>query len=403
MAGSPSRLGRTLFWGTVAVLIVAATWWVLRPQPVVVDLGTVTRGTLRVTLDHEGQTRVRERYTISAPVSGRVLRIGLEPGDAVAAGRTELATLLPVPAPLLDARTRAGAEARVATAAAGLEQARAALEQARIAARFAEQERERVIKLFAAEAVSARERDEAENEARARRQAVDVAVAAAAAAEHELDVARAALTATSEGRRADGSPVTLRAPIDGVVLRRFRESEAVVGAGEPLVELGDLATLEVVADFLSVDAVRMQPGMPVLIDRWGGAAPLTGAVRRVEPSGFTKISALGVEEQRVNVVVDVTDPHDEWRSLGDGYRVDVRVVVWEAPDTLTVPASALFRVGDDWQAYVLDADDVVTARVVDVGRQTGLEAEVRGGLAEGDRVVLYPSERIANGVWVVGR
>ncbi len=403
MAGSPTRLSRSLFWGAVGILIVVATGWVLRPQPIVVDLGTVTRGMLRVTLDHEGHTRVGERYTISAPVGGRVLRISLEPGDAVQAGRTELATLLPVAAPLLDARTRAEAEARVQTATAGLERARAALAQARTAATFAEQERDRVLKLFAAEAVSARERDEAENQAQAGAQAVDVAAAAATAAEHELDVARAALTATTDSRRAGGSPVTLRAPIDGVVLRRLRESEAVVAPGEPLIEIGNLATLEIVADFLSSDAVQMQPGMPVLVERWGGATPLAGAVRRIEPSGFTKISALGVEEQRVNVVVDFTDAREVWQSLGDGYRVDVRVVIWEAGDVLRVPANALFRVGAAWHAYVLGPDDVVTSRPIEVGRQTGLEVEVLDGLEEGDRVVLYPSERVADGVWVVGR
>jgi HlyD family secretion protein len=375
----------------------------LRPQAVPVDLGVVARGPLQVTLDHEGQTRVRERYTISAPVSGRVLRIDLEPGDVVQARRTDLATLLSVPAPLLDARTRAEAEARVKAATAALDQARAALEQAKTAAAFAEQERNRVTRLFAAQAVSERDRDAAENEARARRQAVDVAEAAASAAAHELEVARAALTATAAGRTAGGAPVVVRAPIDGVVLRRFRESEAVVGAGEPLVELGDLSTLEVVADFLSVDAVRMQAGMPVLIDRWGGGEPLAGRVRRVEPSGFTKISALGVEEQRVNVIVDFADPPEVWQSLGDGFRVEVRVVVWQAPNVLRVPSSALFRVVEEWHVYVVGAGDVVEVRRVDVGRETGLEAEVRAGLNEGDRVVLYPSDRVSEGVWVVAR
>jgi HlyD family secretion protein len=215
MAGSPTRLSRAAFWAVVGLVLLAGAWWMVRPQPVPVDLGTVTRGPLQVTLDHEGQTRVRERYTISAPVSGRVLRIGLEPGDVVQARRTELASLLPVPAPLLDARTRAEADARVKTATAALEQARAALEQAKTAAAFAEQERNRVARLFAAQAVSERERDNAEQEARVRRQAVDVAEAGAAASAHELEVARAALTATADGQRAGGVPVVVRAPIDG--------------------------------------------------------------------------------------------------------------------------------------------------------------------------------------------
>ena len=403
MPGSLTRVRRMAFWGVTGLALAAGAYWALRPQPLPVDLGAVTRGALRVTLDHEGQTRVRQRYTVSAPVGGRVLRIGLEPGDVVRAGRTGLATILAVPAPLLDARTRAEAEARVKTAASALDEARAALEQAKTAAAFAEQERERMVKLLAAEAVSERERDAAENEARARRQAVEVAEAAAQAATHALEVARATLEAATDGLRAGGSPVTVRAPIDGVVLRRFRESEAVVSPGEPLIELGDLSTLEVVADYLSVDAVRMQPGMPVLIDRWGGSDPIAGKVRRVEPGGFTKISALGVEEQRVNVIVDFADPPEAWQSLGDGYRVEVRVVVWQADDVLRVPASALFRVGDTWHAYVLGPGDVVRLQAVEVGRETGLEAEVRKGLAEGDRVVLYPSDRVADGVWVVGR
>ncbi|HUF48698.1 MAG TPA: HlyD family efflux transporter periplasmic adaptor subunit [Vicinamibacterales bacterium] len=398
-----ARIRRGIFWGLAILVVGAGTLWILRPQPVPVDLGTVTRGPLAITLDHEGQTRVRERYTISAPVSGRVLRIGLEPGDRIIRDRTELATLLPMPAPLLDARTRAEAEARVATATAALEQARAALELARTAAAFAERERDRIARLFAADAVSARERDAAEQEARAAGQSVQVAEAAATAASHSRDVARAALLATDEGRRGGGIPIVLRAPIDGVVLRRVRESEAVVLAGEPLIELGDLATLEVVADFLSVDAVRMQPGMPARIDRWGGAEPLAGAVRRVEPFGFTKISALGVEEQRVNVLVDFRDAPDRRPSLGDGYRVEVRVVVWEAADVLRVPASALFRVGDVWHAWVVGGGDRVESRSVEIGGQTGLAAEVRSGLAEGDRVVLHPSDRVIAGVRIVGR
>lgn len=403
MESSRTRARRLAFWAVSGLAVAAAAYWMLQPQATPVDLGTVTRGPLRVTLDHEGQTRVRERYVISAPVSGRVLRIALEPGDRVEGGRTELATLLPVPAPLLDARTQAQAEARVSTATAMLEQARAALEQARTAAAFADQERERLAKLFAAEAVSARDRDTADNEARVRSQAVRVAEAAATAAARELDVARATLTATTQGRQAGGSPIAVLAPINGVVLRRFRESEVVVGAGEPLVELADLDTLEVVADFLSIDAVRMQPGLPALVDRWGGSEPLRGTVRRIEPAGFTKISALGVEEQRVNVIVDLDDPPEARPALGDGYRVEVRVVIWEAPDVLRVPASAVFRVGEAWHVYVVGAGDRAESRPVEIGRQTGLEAEVRSGLAQDDRVVLYPSDRVTDGVWVVAR
>jgi HlyD family secretion protein len=403
MAAASTRTKRWLFWGGAAVLVLVAGFWMLRPQPVPVDIGVVARQPLRVTLDHEGQTRVRYPYRISAPVGGRLLRIALEPGDRVERGRTELATLLPARAPLLDARARTTAEARVRAAQAALSQARAALGQAETQAEYAAQERARLIKLYQASAVSERERDAAIAEARTREHAVAVAASAVEAARSELDVARATLVAATTAGESGGEPVALTAPIDGVVLRRFHESEAVVNAGEPLLELADLSTLEVAADFLSSDAVSIQPGMKALIDRWGGGDPLEGTVRRVEPSAFTKVSALGVEEQRVWVIVDFDEPREAWDALGDGYRVEVRVVLWESPDALVVPASALFRVGQDWHVYVVGPDDVVREQAVAIGRQTGLEAEVRGGLDAGDRVVRHPSDRVTAGLEVVAR
>jgi HlyD family secretion protein len=401
MGASATRARRITNWVIGLAVLVAIGWWMSRPQPVAVDIGVVSRGHLQVTLDHEGKTRARHRYVVSAPVAGRVLRIALEPGDFVEAGRTELATLMPVAAPLLDARTRATADARVGTATAALAQARAALAQARTESAFADQEEGRMTRLFEAQAVSERDRAAAETEAQARRQAVEVADASVMVASRELEVARAALTAVADS--AAGSPVTLRAPIDGVVLRRFRESEAVVASGEPLVELADVANLEVVADYLSTDAVKIRPGMRALIDRWGGERPLEGTVRLIEPSGFMKISALGVEEQRVNVVIDLDDPREAWQALGDGYRVEARVVRWEAADVLTVPASALFRQGDGWAVYAIDADETARLRAVVIGQQTGLEAEVVSGLSEGDRVVLHPSDRVAEGTLLASR
>jgi HlyD family secretion protein len=403
MAASSTRTKRWLFWGGAAVAAAAAGIWTLRPQPVPVDIGLVARQPLRVTIDHEGQTRARHRYRISAPVSGRLLRIALEPGDRVERGRSVLATLLPTPAPLLDARARATAEARVRAAQAAVGQARAALGQAQTQAEYAEQERERLIKLYVAAAVSERERDAAVAEARARQQAVAVAASAVETAGQELEVARSTLVAATTAGQTGGEPVTLRAPIDGVVLRRFHESEAVVNAGEPVLELADLSALEVAADFLSTDAVSIQPGMTALIDRWGGGEPLAGTVRRVEPSAFTKISALGVEEQRVWVVVDFDEPREAWDALGDGYRVEVRVVLWESPDALVVPASALFRAGEAWHVYVIGPDDVIREQAVEIGRQTGLEADVRAGVEAGDRVVLHPSDRVAAGLTAVAR
>ncbi len=367
--------------GLVLLLIVIVAW----PKPVSVDTAVVGRGSLRVTVDEEGETRVHDRFVVSAPVSGRVLRIELEPGDAVEKGETVVATFRPGDPTLLDARTRAEAEA--ATRAAEAAHARA-----QAAAKLAKAELERHAKLAQDDLVSREVLDLKENAAR-------TAELAAAAAEHELAMARARLLTARGG---GSQPIVIRAPIDGVVLRRLRESEAVVPPGEPLLELGDPKDLEIVADFLSSDAVRISAGDPVLIERWGGDRDLKGRVRRVEPSGFMKISALGVEEQRVNVIIDFADPLDAWRRLGDGYRVEVRVVIWQAEDTLKVPTSALFRREAEWATFVVEGGKAAL-RSVDVGERNGLEAEVRTGLEAGDTVIVHPSDSLIEGSLVSPR
>ena len=390
---------RVVTWGLVAVAAAATALWLSRPQPVPVDLGVVERTTLQVTLDQEGRTRVRRRYVVSAPVSGRLERVAREPGDRVTAGATVVARLRPDEAPLLDARTRATAEARVKSAEAGVAQAEAALDQAERAREFADVQRDRMAELFRQGVVSARDRDVAEADAVARAKAVEVARASLAAAQRELEVARTAVAPAPSG---SGGAVVVRAPVDGVVLARLRESESVVLAGEPIVEIGDLSELEIVADYLSADAVQIQAGMPALIERWGGGDPLRARVRLVEPSGFVKISALGVEEQRVNVLLDVEAPRDAWASLGDGYRVEVRVIQFEG-EVLAVPASALFRDGDGWAVFAVDDDGIVHRRSVAVGRRTGTRAEVVSGLDAGQRVVLHPSDRVEDGALVEPR
>ena len=388
---------RVILW-TIAILAVAALLFVtFRPAAVPVDLAAVRRGALQVTLDHEGKTRVHDRYVVSAPVAGRVLRIEAEPGDHVVANTTVLAEFLPSAPPLLDARTRTEAEARVRAAEATVTGAVAARDQAQAASNYADEERDRTERLYQAGAASKGDLDAAVTLAVERAQAVQNARAAVASAQHELDAARAVLLVAGTGH-ADGTPtIVVKAPIGGVVLQRLHESEAVVPAGEPLLELADPADLEIVSDYLSNDAVQMKAGMPVVIDRWGGGTPLHGRVRLIEPHGFLKVSALGVEEQRVNVISAFDDPRTAWQALGDGYRVETHVILWQIDDTLLVPSSALFRQNGDWAAFV-SADGRASLRRVQVGRQSGFDAQVLGGLTEHEQVLVHPSDAVKDGV-----
>ncbi len=399
---------RFLVWATAAVLVLAVFVVALMPKPVPVDVARIARANLRVTLDHEGKTRVRKRYVVSAPVAGRVLRIDLQPGDAVAANRTVLATLLPGAPTLLDARTRAEARSRLKAAEAALDQARAQRDQARAQRDHAATERDRSRNLFAVGLVTAEARQTAETEALTREHALEAADAAVVAASNEVDAVRATLLEPAPAPASPSDPsgdrpvVSLRSPIDGVVLSRLHESEAVVPQGEPLVEVADTSSLEVIADFLSTDAVQMKPGMPAIIDQWGGAAPVEAIVQRVEPVGFMKVSALGVEEQRVWVVIEFNDPRAAWRAMGDGYRVEARVVVWEGSNVVVAPTSSLFRHGADWAVFVNEAG-VARLRTVTVGHRNGTSAEILSGLSPGDEVVVYPPDSVTDGTRVSRR
>jgi HlyD family secretion protein len=394
---------RLIVWGLVGLVVVAMIVIAMWPQPVMVDMATVERGPMRVTLDHEGQTRVRDRFVVSAPVGGRVLRIQLEPGDRVEANQTALATFLPsAPAPL-DARTRAQASARARAAAAALETARAQRERADAQHQFAVTERDRMRRLADEGAVSEQAREAADAEARVQSRMLQAADASVQAALHDLEAANAALLdADGDATAGGGTQITLRSPIDGVVLRRLRESEAVVPPGEPLMEVADPDRLEVVADYLSADAVRMTPGMPVVMDRWGGGTELAGRVRRVEPAAFLKISALGVEEQRVWVVIDFEDARSAWQALGDGYRVETRVVVWERPDVVIAPTSALFRHAGGWAVFVVE-NGRAALRPVEIGQRNGVSAEVTKGLEQGESVIIHPPDAVSDAVRVSSR
>lgn len=371
--------------GFVLLLVLMAAW----PDRLEVETAVVERGPMEVTVDEEAETRVRDRFVLSSPVTGRVRRIDLEPGDRVRKGQP-LATLAPAP---LDPRTRAESAQAAAAAAASVGQARAERQRAEAALRLARSELERLRALSREQIVSAQALEAQETAVRTAQDSLRAADFAVATAGHNREMARARLL---EGPRAGAGPLEVRAPLDAVVLKRYRESESVVPAGEPLLELGDPRALEIVSDLLSTDAVKVRPGQPVWIEQWGGDHPLRGRVRVVEPSGFMKVSALGVEEQRVNVVIDFEDPPDARPALGDAYRVEVRVVVWEAKDTLKVPTSALFRHGQSWAVFVADGGRA-RLREVEIGRRNGLTAQVLKGLEAGTRVVVHPADTLADG------
>ena len=384
----------------VVAILAALGVWAFRPRPVPADFATVTRGPLEVSVEDEGRTRVRDRYVVSAPLPGRMHRIELEPGDPVKAGKTVVAQFQPADPALLDVRTRAELQARVRAAESALGGARADRERVRVELEFAAAELKRAKQLLQDRVISARELESAGRQVESAQRGLQSADFAVRTAEHQLEVARAGLLQARENRPS--SMIPLYSPIDGVVLRRLQESEAVVPTGQPLIEIGDLDNLEIVADFLSSAAVAIRPGQPVAVEQWGGQHPLNGRVRLIEPSGFTKISALGVEEQRVNVLIDFTDPRDRWKSIGDGYRVEVRVIVWKKDDVIKIPTSSLLRHDTKWAVYRVDHDKAVL-QIIDVGERNGLEAEVRSGLNAGDRIVVYPSDALRDGVQVAPR
>ena len=377
----------------VVLLLLALALW---PKTIEVDIGPVTRGPLVVTVDDEGKTRVRDRFVVSTPVGGRVLRIELEPGDRVSRGTVVARVRAEMPA-LLDARSRSEAQAAIDAAQATLGQARAEEQRARTALAQTQRDVTRLRELARTAVVSQQELETREADARVAEDAVNAAVFASRAA--ASDLVRAQVRLRQPTGDSPGRIVPVISPVDGVVLTRVRESETIVPAGSPLVEIGDSGQLEIVADLLSTDAVRITPGARVIVENWGGDTPLDACVRRVEPSGFTKISALGVEEQRVNVIVDFTDPAGAWARLGDGYRVEVRVVIWERDNVLKVPTSALFRDGSNWAAYVVDRGHA-RRTLLTIGHQTGQEAEVLSGLVEGQQVVQHPGDTLRDGARV---
>ena len=367
----------------------------LWPRAITVDVARVSRGPLVVTVDEEGRTRVRERFVVAAPVTGRLLRIELDPGDRIERGSI-IARLQPELPALLDARTHAEAAAAVESAEASLERARAEERRAHAALAQAQRELTRTRNLSRAGAATEQELDMREADAALAHEAATVAASAVRAASAEVERARARTTTPPSRAGGISGSVVVRSPVSGVVLQRPKESESVVHAAEPLVEIGDPRQIEIVTDLLSTDAVRVKPGARAMIEEWGGDTPLAAVVRRIEPAGFTKVSALGVEEQRVNVILDLIDPDEACALLGDAYRVETRIVLWEAPAVLKVPTSALFRDGGRWAVYVA-IDGRARRTFVELGHQSGVDAEVTTGLAEGTMVIVHPGDLLHDG------
>ncbi|MFO0829216.1 MAG: HlyD family efflux transporter periplasmic adaptor subunit [Phycisphaerales bacterium] len=387
--------------GGVAAAVIA-----LRGSPIPVETAVARREAMQVTVDEDGKTRIKERYTVSAPLAGRLRRIALKEGDAVTAGVTILASIEPADPSLLDPRARAEALARQQAAEAGIDRTTALLQRSNAELELAQSELKRVEAARTSEAATQQELDRARSTESMRLRDRQAAEFACDIARFELALAKAAMLRTgpdaNPGEEGRDWRFDITAPVDGRVLRVFQESAAVVPAGAPLIEVGDPSDLELVVDVLSRDGVAIREGAPVRLEQWGGEKPLRGSVRKVEPAAFTKISALGVEEQRVNVIIDFLDPPQDRKGLGDAFRVEARIETWSANDVLTVPTGALFRHASSWAVFAI-RDGVAEMRNVDVGQRNGTQAQILSGLEAGDQVVVYPSDRVRDGVRVTPR
>ncbi|WP_084250979.1 efflux RND transporter periplasmic adaptor subunit [Sphingomonas pruni] len=394
--------GPRILLALIVIALAVAVYVATRVAPVEVEAGSVTRGPMTVTVDDLAETRVRDLYTVSAPVGGELLRVPLKPGARVVAGVTVLARIKPPePAPL-DARTVAQIEGNIATLEAQADAADAQTEAARTAVTLSGRQFTRLTTLYGRGFVARAALDEAEA-ARDRANAGLRSARRAAEAAHEaVRAARAGLIPPQAGGAGRGI-VDVRAPVSGFLLSVPQESARVVLAGTPIAAVGDATQIELVTDLLSADAVEVQPGAAVSVEDWGGARPLVGRVRLVEPYGFLKVSALGVEEQRVNVVIDLLDPPSVWARLGHGFRATVRITVWSANDRVRVPVGALFRKGDQWQVFRISSDRRVDAVTVKVGHMNADWAEILAGLNPGDRVVLHPGDKVADGTRIAVR
>ena len=394
-----SLIRRSLPW-LGGLLLLALVAWGLWPKPVVIETGTVTRGPLTVRVSEEGKTRVRNRYVVAAPVAGKMRRISLKPGDLVQAGETLLTAIEPVAPPLLDPRARAQAEAVVAMTEASRKQAAESLAAKRASLKMAAADRDRMRSVTRDGSLSESDRDKMEGDASIKAAEVRAAEFSLQVIDYELAQARAALERPDSN--SSGNLVDVKSPVSGRVLKVMQESEMVVAPGTPILEIGDPTDIEIEAEILSRDAVTIHPGDPVEVGQWGGDTPLKGRVRRVEPAAFTKISALGVEEQRVIVLSDLVDVPTAARALGDRYRVEVSVSVWQSGDVLIVPAGALFREGNAWKTYIF-RNGTANLTPVQAGHSDGRFTEILSGVEAGDEVLLHPPDTVKDRASVIKR
>jgi HlyD family secretion protein len=396
-SATPRHLFRRLLPLSGALLLISLIVWGLWPKPVLIETGEVTRGPLTVRVSEEGKTRVKNRYVVAAAVAGKMQRVVLKPGDVVVAGETLLTAIEPVASPLLDPRARVQAEAAVSLREAARKQAEEALEARRTAANLAAADRDRIRGVVGAGTISVSDRDKAEGDASMKAADVRAAEFALQVAEYEVAQARAVLTRPEVV--TSGNLVEIKAPVSGRVLRVMQESEMVVSPGTAILEIGDPADLEIEAEILSRDAVAIRPGDSVEVEQWGGEMPLKGRVRRVEPAAFTKISALGVEEQRVIVLCDLIDVPEAAKALGDRFRVEARVAIWQGEDVLIVPAGAIFREGNVWKTYRFH-EGTAKLTTIEAGHSDGRQTEVVSGLQAGDEVLLHPPDTVKDGTRV---
>ncbi|MGC2518859.1 MAG: HlyD family efflux transporter periplasmic adaptor subunit [Burkholderiales bacterium] len=398
------KTGNTIALGVAVAAVAVVAVWALRPQPIAVEVAQVKSGAFEQTVSDDGKTRVRDRYVVSAPLAGRVERIALKAGDPVVEGQV-VAVLTPAAPAFLDARTERELDARVGVT--GAQRLRAAAETQKTDAQLdqARADHDRAAKLSKDGFVSATAREQAELAVRTAEKAVEAAKFTEHAAGHEAEQARAALAryrAESSGRIKRGARWEVKSPVRGSVLKVIQESEGAAALGAQLVEIADARSLEAVVDVLSQDSVGIRPGMPARIEVGAGVAPLAARVRRIEPAAFTKISALGVEEQRVNVVLDFTEPLDRIQTIGDGFRVEAHIVVYRAEDAVKAPVGALFRDSGGWAVFVQEGERALL-RAVKMARRNGVEAMIESGLKPGETVVVYPSDALRDGSRVVAR